>query len=172
MPLSQYGKLPAARRIAVLSVVLPLALAGVWAIAIAGQAQAAAPQASSVATLSRTVAFSETARLHKVSKNGASFVERGSATGTYEGSLTLFLTTTPKGVKWRMKGKNRSGSLIGSGAATITSHGKVGSVNGRARFTGGTGKFAGAHGDGLKVTGTFNRETYVLTVTISGGLHF
>ena len=172
MPLSQYGKLPAARRAAVFFVALSLAAAGAWAVVSAGQAQAVAPQEGSAATLSRAVHFSESARLHKVRKNGASFVERGSATGTYEGSLTLYLTTTPKGVKFRMKGQNRSGSLIGSGAAAITSHGKIGAVNGRAKFTGGTGRFTGAHGDGLKVTGTFNRETYILTVTISGGLHF
>lgn len=139
-------------------IALLLALAGVWTVVAVGQAKAAA--------------FSESANLHKISKNGASFVERGAATGTYAGSLTLYLTTTPNGVRFTMKGVNAHGSLVGRGAASITSHGKIGVVDGSASFTGGSGKFAGAHGDGLKVTGSFNRETYGLRVTISGGLDF
>ena len=116
--------------------------------------------------------FSESAQLHKVSKNGASFVERGPATGTYSGALILFLTTTPNGVTFRLKGVNSTGSLVGAGAATITAHGKIGTVDGKASITGGSGPFAGAHGTGLSVTGKFNRETYALQLAISGELDF
>jgi hypothetical protein len=116
--------------------------------------------------------FSETANLHEVSKNGASFVERGAATGTYAGTLTLYLTTTPNGVTFRLRGANRNGSLVGSGAATITSHGKIGTINGKAKITGGAGPFANAHGQGLAVTGKFNRETNALQLAISGELNF
>ena len=153
----QYVNLAVGRRTGVL-IALLLAVAGIWASAAVDQAKAAA--------------FSESANLHKISKNGASFVERGPATGTYAGSLTLYLTTTPNGVRFRMRGVNASGSLVGAGAASITSHGKIGIVDGKASFTGGTGKFDGADGSGLSITGKFNRETYALQVTISGDLDF
>lgn len=170
MSLSQVRKRPA-KSVACLVVGL-LAVAGTWALIAVGQARAVAPRVGPIAGISKTVSLSETGYLHKISKNGASFVERGPATGTYTGSLTLYLTTTPDGVKFRMKGENQHGALLGGGAATIKSRGKIGKVSGSARFTSGTGRYEGAHGDDLTVTGTFNRENYRLVVTISGGLHF
>jgi hypothetical protein len=117
--------------------------------------------------------FRETGNLHKISKNGASFNEKGPATGTYRGTLTLYLTTTPKGVTFRILGNpSGGGSLIGHGSATIESEGKIGKVSGTAVLTSGTGHYAHAHGTGIKVGGTFNRETYALAITLDGYLSY
>jgi hypothetical protein len=167
----QVGEWSVARRRAVCSAAVVVALVGVWLMAASGRASAIVSTGEESASISKVVNFEETGRLQKVSKNGASFVERGPASGTYTGSLTLYLTTTSKGVRFRMKGKNRSGSLLGHGSAVIKSRGKIGKVSGRADFTDGTGGFTGAHGEGLAVTGTFNRETYFMVVTLTGHLH-
>jgi hypothetical protein len=124
--------------------------------------------ATAVAASSRV--FRETGNLHKTAKNGASFTEQGPASGTNKGTLTLYLTTTAKGVTFRVSGKLPGGSLTGYGSATIESEGKIGKVVGKAAFTGGSGRYAHAHGTGFKVTGTFNRETYALRVTLDGHL--
>jgi polyisoprenoid-binding protein YceI len=71
-----------------------------------------------------------------------------------------------------MLGKGPRGSLRGHGSARINSHGKIGDVSGSAAITGGKKKFAGAYGVDLEVTGTFNRETYGLTVTLSGRMRY
>ncbi len=170
MSLRQVGGWSVARRLAVCAAAVLVAMVGVWLIAASERAGAIVSTGEESASISRVVNFEETGRLHKVSKNGASFVERGPASGTYEGSLTLYLTTTSNGVRFRLKGKNSSGALLGHGAALIKSRGKIGKVSGRADITGGTGRFEGAHGEGLKVTGTFNRETYFMVVTLTGRL--
>jgi hypothetical protein len=164
---SPVGPRRVAQRSLIAAVAALATFGSVWA-ASATQAREAGP----VARASKNVSLQETAHLHRVSKNGASFVERGVATGTYDGKLTLHLTTIPQGVKFGMTGKSGDGTLRGHGFAAIKSKGKIGTLSGRADFTGGSGRFQNAHGTGLKFSGTFNRETYAMVVTLSGGLHY
>jgi len=163
MRLSQIRRYPITRISLALVTAALAAVAGTWTLTSLSHARAVA---------ARSIVFRETGHLHKISKNGASFTEQGPASGTYKGTLTLYLITTSKGVTFRMSGNPPGGTLTGHGSAAIESEGKIGKVSGTAAFTGGSGRYAHAHGTGFKVGGTFNRETYSLVVTLTGHLAY
>lgn len=163
MLLSHIRKYPVAR-ISLASVTAALAaVAGTWTVTATSHARAVTASSGIV---------HETGNLHKIAKSGAAFTEQGPASGTYRGTLTLYLTTTAKGVTFRMNGKLLGGTLSGYGSAAIESEGKIGRVVGTAIFTSGSGRYAHSHGTGFNVTGTFNRETYSLVVTLTGRLSY
>ncbi len=150
---------------------IQLAWVAVALIAVAGAlTSSSASRAAAVAAGSET--FTETGHLHKTSKNGASFVEQGPASGTYRGTLTVDLTTTSRGVKFRITGYLPGGTLNGYGSANIESEGKVAQFSGTAVFSGGSGRYKHAHGSGFKVKGSLNRESYALALTFGGHLFF
>lgn len=140
-----------------------VAVVGAWTLPSASRAGAVA---------ARGGAFHEIGHLHRTSKNGASFTEQGPSSGTYNGTLTLYLTTTQRGVTFRMSGNTSGGTLSGRGSATVESEAKIAKVVGTAVFTGGTGRYAHARVTGLKVSGTLNRESYFLVVTFDGHLSY
>jgi hypothetical protein len=151
-------------RISLIWVTAALAgVAGTWT-------STSASRASAVAAGSGVIR--ETGNLHKISHNGASFTERGSASGTFSGTMTLYLTITGTGVTFTMNGSLPGGTLSARGSADIKSDKKIATVLGTAAFTGGSGRFAHAHGSGLTVGGTFNRETYALSITVDGRLSY
>ncbi len=160
MHLKQIRKPHIPRRAIAPAVVLAAVLAGAYG---------STPATAGTARSARSGSFRETGHLKKTSRSGASFTEQGPASGTYSGSLTLYLTTTSKGVTFRMAGGLHGGTLSGHGSATMNSEGKIATVHGTAAITGGSGRYAHAHG-ALKVEGTFNRETYSLVVTLAGRL--
>lgn len=149
---------------------IPLAWVAVALMAVAG-ALTSSSASLAAAVAARSESFTETGHLHKTSKNGASFVEQGPASGTYRGTLTIDLTTTSKGVKFHITGYLPGGELTGYGSANINSEGKVAQFSGTATFSGGTGRYTHAHGSGFKVNGSLNRESYALALTFGGHLN-
>jgi hypothetical protein len=136
-------------------------------IAVAGAlTSSAASRAAAIAAGSQTI--TETGHLHKTSKNGASFVEQGSASGTYRGTMTVDLTTTSRGVKFRITGYLPGGTVSGYGSANLDSEGKVAQFSGTAVDSGGSGRYRHAHGSGFKIKGSLNRESYALAITFGG----
>lgn len=151
-------------RISLLCVTAALAaVAGTWT-------STSASHASAVTASSQVI--HETGNLHKISHNGTSFTERGSASGTFNGTMTLYLDITGSGVTFTMNGSMREGTLSARGSADIKTNKKIATIVGTAAFTGGSGRFAHARGSGLAVGGTFNRETYALSITVGGRLSY
>ena len=163
MLFSHITKCPAARILFVWMVVALVGVAGISTLASSSYATAVAASGG---------VFRETGHLHQISKNGSSFTEQGPASGTFSGTLTLYLTATSRGVTFQMSAKPPGGTLSGHGSANIESEGRTAKVSGTAVFTRGSGRYAHAHGTRLKVTGTYNRETYSLVVTLSGHLSY
>jgi len=139
------------------------AVAGTWTSASASHASAFAASSG---------VFHETGNLRAISRNGPSFTAQGPASGTFSCKLTLYVTITATGVTFRMIGNLPGGTLSGHGSANMKNERKIAKVSGTAVFTGGSGRYAHAHGTGLTVGGTFNRETYALSVTIAGHLSY
>lgn len=128
------------------------------------------PSAISTAAV-KTIAFSETAHLHAVSKGGSALEEEGRATGTFDCSITVRLViVSAELVKATFTVKPRGGTVSGSGSARLQAEGSTGYFGGTLAITKGTGVFAHASGRNIGLSGSFNRETYRATVRVHGSV--
>jgi hypothetical protein len=145
----------------------PGALAGPNATSTGGPgALGAAPAARTASTLNIT----DTAKLHYTGGSGSLLHESGAATGTLPGSmkaecnigavLTTNFTIYAAG-----------GTIKGHGTATPHGSGTYESFAGTLIATGGTGRYAHAHGR-AGLYGTFDRRSYALTVQTTGKLSY
>ncbi len=112
----------------------------------------------------------DTAHLHYVSASGSLLFEEGRASGTLPGSMRVHFN-----VGSTLSGSftiyTRGGSISGHGEATPHGAGVYESFAGRLVVTGGTGRFAHAHGR-TGLYGTFDRNNYALTVQTTGTLTY
>lgn len=119
----------------------------------------------------RVLNATDTAHLHYIHSSGAQLVETGSATGTLPG---------------RMKANISIGATFGGSFTIYTSggdsvHGQVSaaphgsgtyeSFRGSLTVTGGTGRYAHAHGH-ADLYGVFDRKTYALVVQTTGRITY
>jgi hypothetical protein len=82
------------------------------------------------------------------------YVQQGTVTGTYDGTIELEARITSRGVLVRFTATLPGGTISGRGVVVaILDSTTWPGVRGRALVTGGTGRFAGFHGHRLKVTG-------------------
>jgi hypothetical protein len=146
--------------IAVLTILAAAALA--LASAPAGARRVARARAA------HTLSGTETGHLHLVSTSGSLLFEEGPASGpltghmrsrlnlgaVFTGSFTIY---TP------------AGSIAGRGSATPHGSGRYRSFSGALTVTGGTGRYAHAHGQ-AGLYGTFDQRTYALLIQTTG--HF
>jgi hypothetical protein len=162
MPNWRDAKAPAAIVATLLALVLdtnpPAGAVGIHVIASSPRAHAA-----------RALKATDTAHLHYVSASGALLFEQGSATGTLPGSMRVRFT-----VGATMSGSftiyARGGSITGHGTARAHGEGVYESFAGSLTASGGSGRYAHAHGR-AQLYGTFNRNTYALVVQTVGTLY-
>lgn len=129
------------------------------------------PAGSPLAKTARTIAFSETARLHSVSKGGNSLEEEGHATGTYDCSISVHLViVSAERVSATFTVRPKGGTVSGSGSAKLEGEGGTGYFGGSLAITRGTGIFAHASGRNIGLSGTFSRETFSATVRVHGAV--
>jgi hypothetical protein len=112
----------------------------------------------------------DTAHLHYVSSSGSLLFDEGKATGTLPGSMRVHLDlgTTFTGTFTIFAS---GGSIEGRGSATPHGSGTYESFAGTLTVTGGTGRYAHAHGHG-GLYGTFDRDNYALVIKTTGGLTY
>jgi hypothetical protein len=159
------------RRKATVSLVLALTATSCLAIAVTAAGTAAyptlpAPRADAARVLSAT----DTAHLHYLSSSGSLLFEEGKATGTLPGSMRVHLnlgTTFTGSFTIYASG----GSIEGHGSATPHGSGTYESFSGTLTVTGGTGRYAHAHGHG-GLYGTFDRSNYALVIKTTGSLTY
>jgi len=112
----------------------------------------------------------DSAHLRYVSASGSLLFEQGKATGTLPGSMRAHVD-----VGAVMSGSftiyTSSGSIRGHGSAAVHGSGTYESFAGSLVVTGGSGRFAKAHGR-ARLYGTFNRNTYALVVQTVGTLRY
>jgi hypothetical protein len=118
----------------------------------------------------RVLQASDTAHLHYKSASGAQLLEEGRATGTLPGSMRVHLDvgTTFTGTFTIYAS---GGSIVGHGSATPHGSGTYESFSGTLTVTGGSGRYAHAHGRG-GLYGTFDRENYALVIKTTGSLAY
>jgi hypothetical protein len=125
---------------------------------------------SPTAHAARTLSIADTAAMHYTGGSGSLLHETGAATGTLPGSMkaecnigaTLSTSFTIYAA---------GGTIKGHGTATPHGSGAVESFAGTLTATGGTGRYAHAHGH-AGLYGTFNRRNYALTVQTTGKLSY
>jgi hypothetical protein len=118
----------------------------------------------------RVLKATDTAHLHYVRSSGSLLLDEGKATGTLPGSMRvrLNLGTTFTGTFTIYAS---GGSIEGHGSATPHGSGTYESFSGTLTVTGGTGRYAHAHGRG-GLYGTFDRDNYALVIETTGSLTY
>lgn len=142
-------------------------------LAIAAQtvhATAYASEPAARAHAAHVLKATDTAHLHYVSASGSLLLEEGKASGALPGSMRVHLNvgTTFSGTFTIYAS---GGSIEGHGSAMPHGSGTYESFSGTLTVTGGTGRYAHAHGRG-GLYGTFNRDNYALVVKTTGSLTY
>jgi hypothetical protein len=148
-----------------------------WDIALVAVILLAAGTAGSAwardlsAHAARTVSGNDNATLHYVPPpHGSTLLEEGTATGSLPGHVRAYLRIEAT-FSGRFTITTRNGSLTGHGTATPHSSGPVESFAGTFVVTGGTGRYAHAHGHG-GLYGTFRRSNYEVVLQPRGTIHY
>jgi hypothetical protein len=139
------------------------------ATSVAGASRAgAAPSALAASVLSA----SDKANLHYIESrsSGSRLFEEGSASGTLPGSMRVNCDIGPS-LSGNFTIFTHGGSIVGHGTAAIHGSGVYESFAGSLVVTGGTGRYAHAHGR-AGLYGVFNHRTYALTVQTTGRLSY
>lgn len=112
----------------------------------------------------------DTAKLHYVGAVGEEVYETGSASGTLPGSMRVHMifTSTFSG---SFAIYTHGGRIDGHGKATPHGESVYESFAGTLVVTGGTGRYRRAHGT-ARLYGTFDRDSYALTVQTAGTLSY
>jgi hypothetical protein len=120
----------------------------------------------------RAMSATDEAHLHYVRGRsaGARLFEEGTAHGTLPGTVRA---ECDLGATFEASVTivTNAGTIRGHGTATSHASGIYESLAGTLTVTGGTGRYAHAHGR-AKLYGVFDRRTYALTVQTTGSLRF
>jgi hypothetical protein len=143
------------------------------ALLAAGSVEARTANGPSAMYAARTLRATDTAHLHKVSVSGSLLIEEGKATGTLPGKMraSVIVSATISGTfTITIHGV---GTIKGHGEATPHGSGQYESFKGSIVVTGGTGRYAHAHGE-TKLYGTIDRESegYPLVIQTTGTLSY
>ncbi len=122
------------------------------------------------AQVARTVNATDVGHLHFVRNSGSLLIEEGVATGTLPGNMKARCDIGPT-VRASFTIYTRYGSIRGKGTATARTAGIYETFAGSLVATGGTGRYAHAHGH-AGLYGVFNRRTYALTLQTTGRLSY
>jgi hypothetical protein len=123
-----------------------------------------------VARQARQLKLADNAHLRYQRSEGSLVFEEGSATGALSGHMRARLdinATFTASFTLYVSG----GTLTGHGSATPHGSGRYESFGGSLVITGGTGRYAHAHGHG-GLYGVFDRHTYNVTVQTTGTLSY
>jgi len=142
-------------------------------IATAVALLALAGSLASAADGARTVRVDDTGYLRLAHASGEELSEAGAISGTLPGTASVHLHVGAETVTASFTIDVRGGgSISGTGLAKIGSPGRYTSFAGTLAVTGGTGRFAHAHGQG-KLYGVIERKSDKLTVqTREGALDY
>ena len=150
---------------ALLAILAPVALAGAPA-----SARGVGAKRPLTAQAAATLKITDTANMHYTSGSGSLLHETGAASGTLPGNmkanLAIGATLTANFTIYAS-----GGTITGRGMGRTHGSGTYESFAGTLVATGGTGRYAHAHGHG-GFYGTFDRKNYDLTVQTTGKLSY
>lgn len=117
---------------------------------------------------SHALKASDTAHLRYLSASGSLLVEEGQAKGTLPGRMRAHVNVGAS-FSGSFTTFTRYGTITGRGTATPHGSGRYESFAGSLVVTGGSGRYAHAHGR-AGLYGTFDRDSYAFVVQTSGTL--
>jgi hypothetical protein len=145
------------RQLAVLAAVSITVLATICMAADGGTASASARN------------FEQSLRMRITTAEGKRIVAKGTTTGTVEGKVSLKLRTIDGSkVKATYFGRNSHGTVRGTGFAKYSVNGAITSYTGKIKTLEGTGKYSNARSLGISLSGTANRRTFKVKMTLTG----
>ena len=140
------------------------------ALAMLASPAAYATNTPHAAQEARTISATDVASLHYVRHDGSRLFEEGTAHGTLPGSMRAECNVGAS-VSASFTIYTKDGTIRGNGTAYPHGSGTYQSFAGTLTVTGGTGRYAHAHGH-AGLYGLFNRRTYALTVQTTGSLSY
>ena len=134
----------------------------------AGEASPPAPPEPAEALLDEHADLRLTRRI-----TNTHYFQQGTVTGTYDGTMATEARITSKGVLVRFTATLPGGTISGRAlAVAILDSATWPGLRGRAIVTGGTGRFAGIRGRGLRVTGRSKPDASHTRVRLAGVVSF
>jgi hypothetical protein len=132
-----------------------------------GDADATAPSARAATSIS----LNESGQLRLVSKQGFTLNERGTASGTIRGPISVRLTiVSTDRVSAEVTISPSGGSISGHGTASYHKGEASASFSGTLAISHGSGSYAHAQGSDLSFSGTIARSNEAIAVHLSGRL--
>jgi hypothetical protein len=121
-----------------------------------------------VAHASHALKASDTAHLRYLSASGSLLLEEGKTSGTLPGKMRAHVNVGST-FTGSFTTYTRYGTIVGHGTATPHGSGTYESFSGTLVVTGGSGRYAHAHGT-AGLYGTFDRNNYAFVVQTTGTL--
>ncbi len=116
-----------------------------------------------------TVSVNELGQLHLISKHGFTLNERGTASGTIKGTISVQLKIVSSSrVTAEVTIYPAGGSITGHGSASYRKGETAASFDGSVSVEHGSGSYAHAQGSGLSFSGTIAQSNEAITVRVSG----
>jgi hypothetical protein len=123
-------------------------------------------------TAAQNISVQESAHLRLISRQGTRvFNERGNMSGSIPGTLTMQMNIAHYGraaINFSLSAK--TGTLAGRGEASFYAAGNTAYFTGLLSITHGSRAYAHAAARGLRIQGTFQRNTFAVYVTVTGKL--
>jgi len=145
--------------------------AAVAAAGMLGGATALAHREPAVARAAHSLEVRDESHMHLVRESGSLLLEEGPATGTLPGSVKVRFNVGATVSAYFTIYARGGGSITGHGKGALHSTGTYATFGGTLTVTGGSGRYAHAHGSG-GLYGAINRRTYALTVQTTGKLFY
>jgi hypothetical protein len=153
-------------------IVLALLLSVGMAVPASSLGSASGSKAVAPAHTARILFVEEKAHLHLVSTHGLTIKDSGTALGTFNCQLVLKITAhSAVSGSATFTARPRGGSIKGRAKVSYELLGTSGDFEGSIRITGGTGRFAKASGNDLRIKGKIDLNNYSLTTQLQGELH-
>lgn len=121
------------------------------------------------AVAARHLNIFEKCSLHLASVPSRTLTERGTMTGTFNGTVTSHITvfTISKG-SFRVTAHVSGGDVTIQGTTVNRNYGTTGYAEGPGHITGGTGRFAHASSGTLQLKAWMNRRNFSITTEMHG----
>ncbi|HVR06208.1 MAG TPA: hypothetical protein VMS02_09205 [Solirubrobacteraceae bacterium] len=126
---------------------------------------------AAAAAAAHTLDAADEAHLHVINASGSLLIEEGQAKGGLPGTVRVSFRVGANVSGSFMLYPHGGGLIVGRAEGTLRSTGAYASFGGTLTITGGSGRYAHAHGKG-GLYGTVNRRNDALVVQTTGKLYF
>jgi hypothetical protein len=116
----------------------------------------------------RTIVVNEHTHLRLTSSHSGMLYERGIFSGTPGGGIAVRIQISYTKSKIWFSSTPSGGAVSGSGWASFYAEGPVAHFSGSVAVKNGTGRYSGARASALRISGTIQRNTDAISLTVRG----